>query len=31
VDARLWVGHFLDAVCAEAAVGLALLRLIERS
>ena len=27
----LWVGHFLDAVAAEAADGLALLRLIERS
>jgi hypothetical protein len=27
----LWVGHFLDAVATEAADGLALLRLIERS
>jgi hypothetical protein len=27
----IWVGHFLDAVAAEAADGLALLRLIERS
>ena len=27
----IWVGYFLDAVCAEAADGLVLLRLIERS
>jgi hypothetical protein len=27
----IWVGYFLDAVCTEAADGLALLRLIERS